>query len=89
MFRTDRAVGAMFRLKLNVESRVEMITRGFVVQLKQIDIAGEQALFNRGGVLPGESRVQHRCLDPVIEESCDLVAHQRNQWRDYDTAALA
>src|SRR5215204_1500663 len=28
VFRTDRAVAVMFRLKLNVESRIEMITRG-------------------------------------------------------------
>jgi len=37
VFRTDRAVAVMFRLKLNVESRIKMITRGFGVQLKQIE----------------------------------------------------
>ena len=57
--------------------------------IEQIEIAGEQPRLDRGGLLAGQRGIQHRRLDAGLEQARDLVAHQRDQRRDHDAAALA
>ena len=57
--------------------------------IEQIEIAGEQPLLDRGGFVEDQRGIQHRGLDAGLEQARDLVAHQRDQRRDHDAAALA
>ena len=57
--------------------------------VEQVEIAGQQPLLDRVGFLIRQRRVQHRRLDAGLEQARDLVAHQRDQRRDHDAAALA
>ena len=57
-------------------SRGQQSLRGDV---EQIEVAGEQASLDRGRIVPRERGVQHRRIDAGVEQSRDLVAHQRDQ----------
>ena len=57
--------------------------------VEQIEVAGEQPRLDRGGFLERQRGIQHRRLDAGLEQSRDLVAHQRDQRRDHDAAAFA
>ncbi len=57
--------------------------------IEQVEITGEQALLDRGGFVPRQGGIQHRGLDPGLDQPGDLVAHQCDQRRDHDAAAPA
>ncbi len=57
--------------------------------VEQVEIAGEQAPLDVIGFLERQRGVQHRRLDAGLQQARDLVAHQRDQRRDHDAAAVA
>ena len=57
--------------------------------VEQIELAGDQPRLDRGGLAGRQRGIQHRRLDASLDQARDLVAHQRNQRRDHDAAALA
>ncbi len=57
--------------------------------VEQIQIAGDEPRLDRGGFFKGQRGIQHRRPDAGLEQACDLVAHQRDQRRDDDAAALS
>ena len=57
--------------------------------IEQVEIAGQQPRLDGVGFLIGQRRIQHRRLDAGLEQAGDLVAHQRDQRRDHDAAALS
>ena len=57
--------------------------------VEQVEIAGEQAALDLIGFLIGKCGVQYRRLDAGFQQARDLVAHQRDQRRDHDAAAVA
>ena len=63
--------------------------QSFRRDIKQVEIARQQPLLDRGRFLIGQRGIQDRCLDAGFQQAGDLVAHQRDQRRDHDAAALA
>ena len=57
--------------------------------VEQIEVAGEQPPLDFRGFVKRQRRVQHRRVDAGLQQSRDLVAHQRDQRRHHDAAALA
>ena len=57
--------------------------------IEQIEVAGEQPLLDRVGLVEGKRGIEHRRPDAGLQQSRDLVAHQRDQRRDHDAAAFA
>ncbi len=57
--------------------------------IEQVKIAREQPRLDLGGFVERQRGIQHRRLDAGLEQARDLVAHQRDQRRDHDAAALA
>jgi hypothetical protein len=57
--------------------------------VEQVEVAGEQPPLDLRGFAKRQRRVQHRRVDAGLQQSRDLVAHQRDQRRHHDAAAFA
>ncbi len=57
--------------------------------VEKVEFAGEQLPLDLVGFVPRQGGIQHRRLDARFQQARDLVAHQRDQGRDDDTAARA
>ena len=57
--------------------------------VEQVEVAGEQPPLDLRGFVKRQRRVQHRRVDAGLQQSRDLVAHQRDQRRHHDAAAFA
>ena len=57
--------------------------------VEQVEVAGEQPPLDFRGFVERQRRVQHRRIDAGLQQSRDLVAHQRDQRRHHDAAAFA
>ena len=57
--------------------------------IEQVKITREQPRLDLGGFVERERGIQRRRLDAGLEQARDLVAHQRDQRRDHDAAALS
>ncbi len=82
----DREQGELRPFQQRQTARRQQPFRGDV---EQVEVACDEALFDRLRFVPRERRVQHRGLDAGFEQPGDLVAHQRDQRRDDDAAARA
>ena len=57
--------------------------------VEQVEVAGEQPPLDLRGFIKRQRGVQHRRVDAGLQQSRDLVAHQRDQRRHHDAAAFA
>ena len=57
--------------------------------VEQIELAGDELCLDGGGLARRQRGIEDRGLDAGLEQARDLVAHQRDQRRDHDAAALA
>ena len=55
--------------------------------VEQVELARKQLPLHRLGFGKGKRRVQHRGPDACLEQTRNLVAHQRDQRRHHDAAA--
>ena len=57
--------------------------------IKQVEVARDQPSLDLRGLLRRQRRIQYRRVDAGLDQPRDLVAHQCDQGRDHDAAAVA
>ncbi len=76
-------------LGLSEQGEAARRQQSFGRDVEQVEIAGQQPALDFRGLVKRQRRVQHRRVDAGLQQPRDLVAHQRDQRRHHDAAALA
>ena len=61
----------------------------FRCHIEQIEFALSQRTFNAQGFIEALAGIEKRSAYAQLTERINLILHQRDQWRDDDTAAIA